>query len=692
MSTLRDDAERCLRALAGDHARLRDDQWTAISALVVERCRALVVQRTGWGKSAVYFVATRLLRERGAGPTVIVSPLLALMRNQIEAAVRAGIHARTINSSNTGDWEQIFAEVEAGEVDVLLVSPERLNNPDFRDLVLPRLAAGAGLVVVDEAHCISDWGHDFRPDYRRLRTLLAELPPGVPVLATTATANARVTQDVAEQLAGDDALVLRGPLERESLRLAVAALPTAEQRIAWLGERLAGLPGSGIIYTLTVAAAHEITGYLRDRGHEVAAYSGQTEQAERLQAEQDLQDNKLKALVATSALGMGFDKPDLGFIVHVGAPQSPVAYYQQIGRAGRGVDRAEVILLPGREDRDIWAYFAGLAFPPEPLVRSTLDVLETAGRPLSTSALEPMVDLNRARLEMMLKVLDVDGAVRRVKGGWTSTGEPWVYDRERYERVTAERRREQQAMLDYISAATCREEYLRRQLDDPAAAPCGRCDNCTGRHWPTDVTGESTAQARDRLHRPGVDITPRRMWPTGVKDDLGVSGRIDLQAETGRALGRLTDIGWGNRLRDLLASADTDVPADLVDAVVKVLAAWDWPARPAGVITVGSRSRPRLVTTFGRRIAEIGRLPYLGELTPVGDPAPRRHNSAQRLRSVWRALDVPEDLAAALPGAPGPVLLVDDRVETGWTMTVATRLLKQAGAGTVLPLTLATPN
>ncbi|GGV06027.1 ATP-dependent DNA helicase RecQ [Actinomadura cremea] len=700
-SDLRDEAERTLRALAGDHARLRDDQWTAIDALVVGRRRALVVQRTGWGKSAVYFVATRLLRARGAGPTVIVSPLLALMRNQIDAAERAGIHARTINSANTDDWEGIFAEVEEGGVDVLLVSPERLNNPDFRDLVLPKLAAGAGLIVVDEAHCISDWGHDFRPDYRRIRTLLTELPPGIPVLATTATANARVTHDVAEQLAGagpatghGETLVLRGPLERESLHLSVVTPPTAEQRIAWLAEHLHHLPGSGIIYTLTVAAAHEIAAFLRDRGHEVAAYSGQTEQAERLQAEQDLLDNKLKALVATSALGMGFDKPDLGFIVHVGAPQSPVAYYQQIGRAGRGVDRAEVILLPGREDREIWEYFASMAFPPEHIVRDTLRVLDEAGRPLSLGALEPRVDLGRSRLEMMLKVLDVDGAVRRVKGGWTATGVPWAYDRERYERVTAERRREQQAMLDYITTTGCREEFLRHRLDDPAAAPCGRCDNCTGEHRSADVAAESTARARDRLHRPGVDLAPRRMWPTAVKDDLGVSGRIapGEQAETGRALGRLTDIGWGNRLRDLFAAGDADVPADMLDAVVTVLAAWDWSARPTGVVTIGSRSRPRLVTGLGHRIAEIGRLPYLGELAPVGEPVPRRHNSAQRLRSVWNGLALPDPLGDALAAAPGPVLLVDDRVETGWTMTVAARLLRHAGAPAVLPLTLATPN
>ncbi|WP_026416852.1 RecQ family ATP-dependent DNA helicase [Actinomadura oligospora] len=747
---LRDEAESCLRGLAGPAARLRDDQWTAIRALVVERRRALVVQRTGWGKSAVYFVATRLLRDRGAGPTVIVSPLLALMRNQIEAAERAGIRARTVNSANTDAWDAVFAEVEAGEVDVLLVSPERLNNPDFRDQVLPKLAAGAGLVVVDEAHCISDWGHDFRPDYRRLRTLLADLPPGIPVLATTATANARVTQDVAEQLAGahpatpagdstlnapsptplpadppptetsptgvpstgtgaaasaltsegalasEGALVLRGSLQRDSLHLSVVELPSADQRVAWLGERLDQLPGSGIVYTLTVAAAHEIAGYLRDRGYAVAAYSGQTDPDERLQAERDLLDNKLKALIATSALGMGFDKPDLGFIVHVGAPQSPVAYYQQIGRAGRGVDRAEVILLPGREDRDIWAYFAGLAFPPEPLVRTTLDVLSAAGRALSTSALEPMVDLGRSRLEMMLKVLDVDGAVRRVKGGWEATGRPWAYDRARYQRVAAEREREQRAMLDYIATADCREEFLRRQLDDPSAAPCGRCDNCTGVHRPAEVSAEGAASARDRLHRPGVDVQPRRMWPTGVKDDLGVSGRIPAtdQAEEGRVLGRLTDIGWGNRLRALFAdqAPDTDLPPDMFDAVVKVLAAWDWNVRPAAVVSVGSRSRPRLVTSLATRLSEIGRLPYLGELTPVGDPTPRRHNSAQRLRSVWAGLTVSDDLATAVAKAGGPILLVDDRIDTGWTMTVATRLLRQAGAPAVLPLALAVPS
>ncbi|MEV0229711.1 RecQ family ATP-dependent DNA helicase [Nonomuraea sp. NPDC050786] len=693
VAMLREEAEERLRALAGEHAVLRDDQWAAIEALVVDRRRVLVVQRTGWGKSAVYFVATALLRELGEGPTVIVSPLLALMRNQIAAAERAGIRAVTINSANPEAWEEVYGQVADGMVDVLLVSPERLNNPDFRDNVLPELAESAGLVVVDEAHCISDWGHDFRPDYRRLATLFGELPPGIPVLATTATANARVTRDVAEQMrlpddGGDGTLVLRGPLERESLHLSVVRLPTAEQRLAWLAQTLRELPGSGIVYTLTVAAAHEIAGYLREQGFEVAAYSGQTDPAERLAAEEALLTNKLKALVATSALGMGFDKPDLGFVVHVGAPQSPVAYYQQVGRAGRGVERAEVILLPGVEDREIWAYFASLAFPPEPVVQATLRALEEGGV-MSTPALETAVDLSRSRLEMMLKVLDVDGAVRRVKGGWEATGEPWTYDAERYARIAAERRAEQEAMLAYLTTSECREQFLRRHLDDEAATPCGRCDNCTGRHRSPEIGTQAVESARRRLSRPGVEIEARKQWPTGLPD---LSGRIkpELGAEPGRALGRLTDIGWGNRLRELFNGDDGPMADDMFKAVVQVLSAWEWRERPVAVVNVPSATRPALVRAFAERLASVGRLAYLGELGYRAGSPGQQFNSAKRVQAVRATLAMPKELSASIAGCGGPVLLVDDRVDTGWTMTLAAALIRHAGAPAVLPLALAT--
>ncbi|GAA3127709.1 ATP-dependent DNA helicase RecQ [Streptosporangium carneum] len=685
---LREEAEERLRALAGEHARLREDQWAAIKALVMDRRRVLVVQRTGWGKSAVYFIATALLRELGEGPTVIVSPLLALMRNQIAAAERAGIHAVTVNSANPEEWEQVYGQVAEGMVDVLLVSPERLNNPEFRDQVLPELAESAGLVVVDEAHCISDWGHDFRPDYRRLRTMFEELPEGVPILATTATANARVTHDVAEQM-GEDTLVLRGALERESLHLSVVRLRGAEQRLAWLAQTLHELPGSGIVYTLTVAAAQEIASYLREQGHEVAAYSGQTEQAERLAAEQALLDNKIKALVATSALGMGYDKPDLGFVVHVGAPQSPVAYYQQVGRAGRGVERAEVILLPGAEDREIWAYFASLAFPPEPVVRTVLTALHEGGV-LSTAALENRVDLSRNRLETMLKVLDVDGAVRRVKGGWEATGEEWSYDADRYARVAAEREAEQRAMLDYLDTTGCREEFLRRRLDDETATACGRCDNCTGAHRSPEVEARAVERAAESLRRPGVEIEARRQWPTGLSD---LRGRIkpELGAEPGRALGRLTDIGWGNRLRGLLAEGAPDgpIPDDVFAAVVSVLSSWEWERRPVAVVAIPSATRPQLVRSLAERLAQVGRLSYLGDLGYRSGPPGRQFNSAQRVQAVRATLAMPSALSAAVAEAGGPVLLVDDRLDTGWTVTLAAAMLRHAGAPAVLPLTLA---
>ncbi|TDO14358.1 ATP-dependent DNA helicase RecQ [Mycobacterium sp. BK086] len=688
--TTRADAQAILEQLAGPTAVLRDDQWTAIEALVVQRRQALVVQRTGWGKSAVYFIAAKLLRELGKGATVIVSPLLALMRNQVAAAERAGVRAATINSGNVTEWDEIHQRVNGGDLDVLLVSPERLNNPEFRDTVLPALAADAGLVVVDEAHCVSDWGHDFRPDYRRIRTLIAELGSDVPVLATTATANNRVVNDVAAQLGvgGRDTLVLRGGLDRESLRLSVVQAGGGAQRTAWLAENLASLPGSGIVYTLTVAQAHDVAALLRERGHEVAAYTGSTETAEREQLEADLLGNRVKALIATSALGMGFDKPDLGFVVHLGAPSSPIAYYQQVGRAGRSTDSAEVVLLPGREDQDVWRYFASVAFPSEAMVRNVIRELEP-DRPLSTPALEPLVDLGRTRLEMVLKVLDVDGAVRRVKGGWLATGQPWEYDEARYRQLDEARGREQQAMLDYQNTTECRMTFLRRQLDDPDLSDgerCGRCDNCAGAHFGATVNDDAAALIREALMRPGVEITPRKQWPSGLaKLGVSLSGRIGDGPEPGRAIGRLTDLGWGPRLRRLLDEPDGEVPPDVVQAAVKVLAAWDWAIRPTAVLALDSATHPVLIASLARELARLGRLTDLGVLRyAVGHRPVSAANSAYRVAALNGAWSVP-DLAAA----GGPVLLVDDLTDTGWTLTMAARVVKEAGAPAVLPLALA---
>ena len=778
-SPIRERAESILRALVGrEDAALREDQWRAIETLVVGRRRALVVQRTGWGKSAVYLVATVLLREgwgpradgapapspgsrAGAGASVIISPLLALMRDQVAAARRAGINAVTINSANAAQWDEIEAQVRAGDVDVLLVSPERLNNPVFRDEVLPHLAAGAGLVVVDEAHCISDWGHDFRPDYRRIRTLLAELPPRTPVLATTATANQRVTDDVAEQLAGGapgerapEVLVLRGTLERDSLHLGALLLPDAATRLAWLTGYLRATAGSGIVYCLTVRAALEVAQRLREAGLDVAAYTSRTEAAEREGLEEDLKANRVKALVATSALGMGFDKPDLAFVVHVGAPNSPVAYYQQVGRAGRGVDRAEVVLLPGAEDRAIWDWFGSQGFPPEDEVRAVLDALAAARADgegvLSTSVLETATHLRRGRLESMLKVLDVDGAVRRVRGGWRATGRPWVYDAERYARVEAARADEQGLMLAYehLSAPQCRMAFLRGVLDDPDLEPawrCGSCDLCGGLDLSPTASREEVAAARRSLDRVGVVVEPRRQWPAGMgRLGLGdLRGRI-AQAERpgpGMAVGRLDGLGVSGPLRELVgAQGDGEVPLALRDAVVEVagrlgadIAGGSEPggaggedtgpgagglAEPGGgagagapagagpgagggsgapagagglaVVIIESRRRPRLVRQLGRAVARTLSAAPLGIVGARGEPGRHDVGSAFRLAEVARSLTLeswPPDALARLRGAR--VVLVDDWTDSGWTLAVAGRLLLRAGAADVRPLVLA---
>lgn len=696
-SSLHDDATAVLRQLVGrDDVTFRDGQLEAIEALVGGGRRVLVVQRTGWGKSAVYFVASRLQRAKGAGPALIVSPLLALMRDQIAAAERAGVRAVSMNSANAQEWDEVRGRLARDEVDVLLVSPERLNNPRFRAEQLPDLTRRCGLLVVDEAHCVSDWGHDFRPDYRRIKDLLGELPAGTPVLATTATANERVVHDVAEQLAAGtegEVLTVRGPLARDSLRLAVLPRSGMDRHLAWLTTHLGRLEGSGIIYTLTVSAAEDVAAALQAAGHEVAAYTGRSDAEERASMEEALRHNRVKALVATSALGMGFDKPDLGFVVHLGAPSSPVAYYQQVGRAGRATERADVVLLPGHDDVSIWKHFASSSMPREDQAAAVITALAEAGRPLSTAALETIVDIRRTRLELLLKVLDVDGAVERVSGGWIGTGQPWVYDAERYERVAAAREAEQQHMLDYIDTTGCRMAFLQRTLDDASARDCGRCDRCAGPWIDAEVADDALGSARSTLDRAGVDLDPRAQWPSGM-DRLGVpvKGRIpaDEAMSPGRALARVTDLGWGPRLRELL-SEDQPVPDQVVRAVVRVLAEWGWQTRPAGIVVVPSRSRPTLVTSLADQLGQIGRLPVLGALTPVdggpvGEPG---GNSAYRLAGVWERLTVDPELAHQLPGLTGPVLLVDDVVHSRWTMTTAARALRRAGAREVLPFALA---
>jgi ATP-dependent DNA helicase RecQ len=674
--------QQVLERMLGPGAGFRPGQLEAIRAIATDRRRALVVQRTGWGKSAVYFIATRLLRDRGAGPTLLVSPLLALMRNQIRMAERIGIRAETINSSNTEEWERIGQELRDDSVDLLLVSPERFANPSFRDDVLPLVTAKAGLLVIDEAHCISDWGHDFRPDYRQLVRVLDLLPGGVPVLCTTATANDRVVDDVTEQL-GRDMAVLRGPLERESLALSVVDMPSAAERMAWLATVIPTLEGSGIVYALTIADTHRVAGFLRSRGIQAEAYSGETAAEERPPLEQALLANELKALVATSALGMGFDKPDLGFVIHYQSPGSPIAYYQQVGRAGRALEHAPAVLMRGREDRDIQDFFIGTAFPPREQAEAVVGFLAEQHGPVSLPAIEAVVNVRRSRLTTMLKVLEVEGAIGRDGNRWIRTSEPWRYDEERVRRVTDQRRIEQQAMVDYATTTKCLMEFLRLQLDDPDAAPCGRCSNCTGERWDVTPAAALVDEAKQHLRGQILAIEPRRQWPAGLDEP---KGRIatELQAQEGRALSGYGDGELGSLVAAEAGQEDPWFSDDLVAASATMIRG-TWRPEVAWVTCVPSHRHVDLVPSFARRLAAALDLPFVEAVRKAGENRPQREslNSAQQLRNVWKVFEVSGDLP------PGPALLVDDTVDSRWTLTVIAAALRAAGSGPVVPFALA---
>jgi ATP-dependent DNA helicase RecQ len=681
-------AQELLVDLAGPEAVLRPEQAEAITAIVDERRRALVVQRTGFGKSAIYFIATRLLREAGAGPTLVVSPLLALMRDQVAAAERMGVRSATINSTNIDDWSEIEQAIAAGDLDLLCISPERLNNPGFVRRVLPALASGLGLLVIDEAHCISDWGHDFRPDYRRIRDAIAALPAGTPVIATTATANERVCTDVADQL-GDDVVVLRGTLDRESLTLAVAPLPSLAHRLAWLAQQIPRLDGTGIVYCLTVAQTDQVATFLRGQGIDAVAYSSDTPTDQRAELEARFKRNELKVLVATSALGMGVDKPDVTFVLHLGAPPSPIAYYQQVGRAGRSVDRAEAWLLPGPEDQALWCWFASVGLPAEPLVRRVLDALDTRGdRAMSIVALEAAVDLRRTRLETLLKVLDVDGAVERVDGGWIATGQPWVYDTERVARITAARTAEADAMLAYARGETCLMAFLRQALDDPEAEPCGRCRVCRSASDPIVLDDHVVGEAIRFLREVDIPIDERKQWPRGLDEPRG-NIKANRRAERGRALCRVGDAGWWPAVEEAMASGE--VGDDLVRGIAAMLKRWRWERRPTWITTIPALDGSPLLDAVATAIGQIGTLPVAPALVwtrAIADQQAQQ-NAAHRLANVWGALDVDRAALPARPEIDGPVLVLTDSYDSGWTMTVAAHILREAGAEAVLPFALA---
>jgi ATP-dependent DNA helicase RecQ len=681
---LEDRATTLLRTMLGPGATFRDGQLQSIASVVLDRNRTLVVQRTGWGKSLVYFIATKMLREAGQGPAILVSPLLSLMRDQVAAAGRIGVRAARIDSSNPSDWGETDDALRRGEVDILLVSPERLANEHFQKETLALFGGRIGLLVVDEAHCISDWGHDFRPDYRRIVRIVRNLPPRSPVMATTATANARVVADIETQF-GPNLQTIRGPLARRSLRIQTVRLPGMAARLAWLAEHLPQLPGTGIIYCLTQRTCGRVSAWLAEVGINAPVYHAGVADGREL-LEQQLLNNQVKVLVATVALGMGFDKPDLGFVVHFQRPGSLVAYYQQIGRAGRALEDAVAVLLEGAEDDDISRYFIESAFPRADQMLDVRQAIAAAGAGMRVADLQREVNLNKGTLERILKLLEVDGAIFVEEGRYFASPLPWTPDTGRPAAVTQRRYDELARMKEFMSARECLMEYVTRELDDPHAAPCGRCANCSGaavRADDREVTGRLRAQAEAFVSRGVVELEPRKQWPAGGV--AGRKGRIPTErlAQTGRALSIYNEGALGVEV-----TAAVYERQHVGDALVAQAAACvrRWGPQPPPSWAVAVPSTRTLVGDFARRLAVALGLPCsdgLEKARPT-DEQKTKENSFQQAQNVVDAFRVvPGQLLA------GPVLLVDDIVRSRWTFTVCAEALRAAGSGPVFPFALA---
>jgi ATP-dependent DNA helicase RecQ len=676
-------------ALNNSNADFREGQWEAIADLLQNSSRLLVVQRTGWGKSLVYFLATRLLRERGSGLTLLISPLLALMRNQIAAAERIGVKAATINSSNTEEWKTIEAQLLAQQVDLLLISPERLANEEFRDKILLPISQKIGLFVVDEAHCISDWGHDFRPDYRRIVRILQALPQNIPVLATTATANDRVVNDIVNQL-GTNLQVLRGSLIRESLQLQNIYLPSPAMRMAWLAEHLPRISGSGIIYVLTVSDAERVAHWLRLQGIDAKAYHAQLETEEREILEEQLLKNEIKALIATTALGMGFDKPDLGFVIHYQRPSSVVHYYQQVGRAGRSVEHAYGILLSGDEDDEIANYFIQTAFPPEAHTRLVLTALNQADDGFSIPQLEQQLNLSRSQIEKVLKLLSLEfpAPVTKQDSKWYATPIHYQPNTEKIEQLLEIRRQEQAQMREYMESQQCLMTFLARALDDPNPTSCGKCAVCLNKSLlPLTYSTAFVNKAIQYLRRSDRIIEPRKMWASQALPTYKFSGKIkdNLTAEAGRALSLWGDAGWGELVKR--GKYETNRFEDaLVDGAFAMIQRWQPQPMPTWVTCVPSLKRPKLVPDFAQRLANKLGLPFVPVVKKIRQNRAQKEmcNSYQQAHNLDGAFDIDNTQIVR-----GVVFLVDDIVDSGWTFTVIAALLRRAGCDRVFPLALA---
>ncbi len=680
-------------------ANFHDNQWEAIDTLVNHRKRLICVQRTGWGKSSVYFISTKMMREQGHGPTIIISPLLALMRNQIESAAKYGVALGTVNSSQTRAQNDVNkAQLLAGNLDALIIAPEQLANQEFIDNVI--IPSNPGFFVIDEAHCISDWGHDFRPDYRRISRVLGNIAD-TPVLATTATATSRVVEDVVEQLRveGQQIELLRGQLTRESIHLQNIYLDKRSKRLAWLAHTIPQIEGTGIVYATTINDAFLVAEWLRSCGIAAEGYAGSIpdlskadSSLKREQLERQLLNNEIKVLVSTSALGMGFDKGDLAFVFHYQSAGSVVSYYQQVGRAGRSIDDAYGVLLSGDEDEEIQNYFIREAFPKEELVRDMLMLLEEDSCDgLKQAGLEAQLNYAPKKIEAALKFLQAEFPTPIVKEGtlYKRTINPYALPTDMIQRLSERKTGEWQEIQAYLQSGQCLMQVLASALDDNLAAPCGKCANCDPDNaFDATYPQELGQQAFEFLSNTMIEIEPKKQVGNGHAQaaerfpvyDFGYKFGA-LAHEPGAALCHWGEAGWGE-----IAAAGKRAHAfdpRLADACIKMInERWQPNPMPTWVTYVPSQNYPKLVKDFAELVAQKLGLVCIETVVKVNQnqPQKRMENSDFRCKNLDGAFAIQNVREGE------PVLLIDDASDSGWTFAVIAALLRREESGPVFPM------
>lgn len=679
-------AYEILKCLYGPTAEFRDGQYEAIEATLTNK-RSLVVQRTGWGKSLVYFICTKILRERKAGVTLVISPLLALMDNQIEAAQKVNLKCDVLNSTVKERKSEIIQNLVDGTLDLVLITPETLFTADIKNKIVDG-EIKIGLMVIDEAHCISDWGHDFRLKYMRLKNVIQYLPANVPLLATTATANDRVVNDLKKQLGGD-VFVSRGPLSRESLSIQILNIQNKIDRYAWILENINKLPGSGIIYCLTQRDCDYLSNFLNEKGICAVPYYS----SDNIDATTNLlafSKNEVKVIVSTIKLGMGYDKGDIAFVIHFQMPANIVSYYQQIGRAGRNIGRAYTFLMYGTEDEEILNYFIRTAFPAQDDMRAVFDSINESDNGLKEAEIKAAINLREKKIDKALMFLENDGLIRFdiADKKYYATGKPFFYDGTHYNEVTQMRYKEMNQLKELIRTNQCYSKFVVNSLDDYTADACGKCKNCCPENsFPETVSDASREIAAQYMERLIMPIEPRKKWITCSIPNLGNSfikiEETKVFNKEGICLAKYGDAGYGELVKrdkyhgdkfcDELIGKSSKVLKTLIDT------------NGIKYITNVPSLRSNMVETFTKRLAERCGLEYISVLGKKAAPQQKEmENSAHQLANAYESFFVIDG-----SNIPDKVILVDDIVDSKWTFTVCGYRLMEQGCKEVYPFALA---